>query len=401
MVELFVIHREELKPVRGNSFIKGILISFNMVSRVAIFVSLVSYVYCGNVFTARQVFIVTTYFNFLYNSMLHNWPMSLTSLAESYVSIKRIQVFLMEPESKFAACAKDEVLPESTILLNKSSRNNLQIVDNLNASMKSIGSTMRLQVECQKRIQVNKPNDRSSVVFESVTALWPGHDDSISIGNYRNRLTRLCLYTFDGIDFFFVGIKNINLTMNSLTVIIGSVGAGKSTLLQTILGELEVDDGQLRINGAISYAAQEPWLFEANIQQNILFTELYDEKRYVLEINMLGSTTNFFFYCHSFYVRSYNEVIRVCALERDLEILPHGDYTIVGERGISLSGGQRARINLARAIYRQADIYLLDDPLSAVDTHVGKHIFENCVRGFLKVNHTHPKRMKSPPINNS
>jgi ATP-binding cassette, subfamily C (CFTR/MRP), member 4 len=78
-------------------------------------------------------------------------------------------------------------------------------------------------------------------------------------------------------------------------------------------------------------------------------------------------------------------VIKVCALEKDLEILTHGDETIVGEKGVSLSGGQKARINLARAIYRKADIYLLDDPLSAVDSNVGKHIFDRCINGFLKV----------------
>lgn len=76
-------------------------------------------------------------------------------------------------------------------------------------------------------------------------------------------------------------------------------------------------------------------------------------------------------------------MIRAAALERDFELLPFGDETIVGDKGISLSGGQKARINLARAIYRDADIYLLDDPLSAVDTHVGKHLFEHCIRGYL------------------
>lgn len=84
------------------------------------------------------------------------------------------------------------------------------------------------------------------------------------------------------------------------------------------------------------------------------------------------------------FIHRYLKVLKVCALEKDLIMLPHADETIVGERGISLSGGQRARVNLARAIYKQADIYLLDDPLSAVDTHVGKFIFEHCVKDFLR-----------------
>lgn len=149
------------------------------------------------------------------------------------------------------------------------------------------------------------------------------------------------------------------MTSNQFCAIIGPVGSGKSTILHTILQELEIDRGELIINGVISYSAQEPWLFEGTVRQNILFTEEYDENR-------------------------YKDVIRVCALERDLELLPYADLTIVGERGISLSGGQKARVSLARSIYRRADIYLLDDPLSAVDSVVGKHIFNNCIKDFLK-----------------
>lgn len=130
-------------------------------------------------------------------------------------------------------------------------------------------------------------------------------------------------------------------------------------MIQTILKELPIQSGSLDVQGVISYASQEPWLFSATVRQNILFGLPMNKDR-------------------------YRQVVRKCALERDFALFQHGDKTIVGERGQSLSGGQKARISLARAVYRQASIYLLDDPLSAVDTHVGKHLFEQCMRDYLR-----------------
>ncbi|XP_030242954.1 probable multidrug resistance-associated protein lethal(2)03659, partial [Drosophila navojoa] len=156
-------------------------------------------------------------------------------------------------------------------------------------------------------------------------------------------------------------LTNINLKLGrrQLVAVIGPVGASKSSLIQSILGELPAEKGSVKINGRFSYAAQEPWLFTGTVRENILFGLALDKHR-------------------------YRTVVKKCALERDFELLPQGDKTIVGERGASLSGGQKARISLARAVYRRADIYLLDDPLSAVDTHVGRHLFDQCMRGYLR-----------------
>ena len=101
----------------------------------------------------------------------------------------------------------------------------------------------------------------------------------------------------------------------------------------------------------MGYAAQDPWLFNGTVQQNILFGNEYDDQR-------------------------YNDTIRLCSMEQDIASFQDGSYEIVGDRGTTLSGGQKARLNLARAIYRDSDIYLLDDPLSAVDANVGKDLFE-------------------------
>lgn len=125
-------------------------------------------------------------------------------------------------------------------------------------------------------------------------------------------------------------------------------------MLHLLLGEMPISDGNLVVNGSVSYASQEPWLFTGTVRHNILFGQPYDQKR-------------------------YRDVVKCCALTTDFQILPNGDQTLVGERGCSLSGGQRARISLARAIYREAAVYLLDDPLSAVDAHVGKHLFDEVI----------------------
>ncbi|XP_008187158.1 probable multidrug resistance-associated protein lethal(2)03659 isoform X2 [Acyrthosiphon pisum] len=152
---------------------------------------------------------------------------------------------------------------------------------------------------------------------------------------------------------------NLNIIPGRLVAIIGPVGSGKSSLLQAVLRELPLSTGKISVCGKVSYAAQEPWLFAGTVQQNILFGSPMDKER-------------------------YKQVISVCALKTDFKQFPHGDRTLVGERGVTLSGGQRSRINVARAIYKQADIYLLDDPLSAVDSKVGRHLFEKCIKDYLK-----------------
>lgn len=130
-------------------------------------------------------------------------------------------------------------------------------------------------------------------------------------------------------------------------------------LLQLLLGELPVTSGKLSISGTISYASQQPWLFADTIQNNILFGQPYLKEL-------------------------YDEIVKVCALETDLREFSMRDKSLVGDRGILLSGGQKVRINLARAIYREADIYIMDDPLSAVDTNVGRDIFDKCICKHLE-----------------
>ncbi|XP_057653027.1 uncharacterized protein LOC130891943 isoform X2 [Diorhabda carinulata] len=153
---------------------------------------------------------------------------------------------------------------------------------------------------------------------------------------------------------------SVQIPRGCLCAVIGPTGAGKSSLLHLLLGELAAKSGRIQLGGHVSYCSQEAWLSNSTVRGNITFGNPYDE-------------------------RCYDKIVKVCDLGVDFERLPRGDRTVCDERGgVSLSGGQRAKIHLARAVYKQADIYLLDDPLSAVDARVGKLLFEECILKYLK-----------------
>lgn len=246
-------------------------------------------------------------------------------MAEALVSIKRIQKYMMYEETEVRDKSND--MEASTF-----PGSNQSTVVNEDHKL--------MEEENEKLFNANSHATLSEagIIISNLKAKWDSNQTE---------------YTLDDV--------NLRVQPGTLVAIIGPVGAGKSSLIQSILGELCPESGNIKVNGTFSYASQEPWLFTGTVRQNILFGMPMNRRRYRL-------------------------VVKKCALERDFELLPYGDKTIVGERGASLSGGQKARISLARAVYRETSIYLLDDPLSAVDTHVGRHLFDQCMRGLLREN---------------
>ncbi|XP_050060625.1 probable multidrug resistance-associated protein lethal(2)03659 isoform X2 [Aphis gossypii] len=315
------IRKIEVEQIQGATFIRFVWISFKVIqSRFQIFISIIVYVLLGNRISFQKVYVLTCYFSLLHSSMAVKFSLSLLGIGELIVSIKRIQHYLILEE-------KDHQIQNSYSKSDKSVEHNIgqsPIVDDYIAN------------SCNDFEIKKKSVNSHSIVVLNTSAKWT----DIQTNNT---------------------LENINLTVNSghLVAIIGPVGAGKSSLIQAILRELAVFKGKISVDGVLSYASQEPWIFAGTIQQNILFGSPMDEER-------------------------FKEVIDVCGLKSDLEHFPLGDGTIVGERGTTLSGGQKARINLARAVYKKADIYLLDDPLSAVDVKVGNHLFEKCIKNYLK-----------------
>jgi ATP-binding cassette subfamily C (CFTR/MRP) protein 4 len=156
-------------------------------------------------------------------------------------------------------------------------------------------------------------------------------------------------------------LHNISMQMkqSGLYMVVGPVGCGKTSLLHALMGEIEKTSGDISVYGKVAYVEQEPYIFSGKVIDNIVFGNKWDPVK-------------------------FNRAIHYAQLGKDMQQMSHGAETVIGERGINVSGGQKARISLARALYQDADIYLLDDPLSAVDPEVAQNLFNKCVTGFLK-----------------
>ena len=277
----------------------------------------------GQTLTPANVFMLLSFMGVIKLSGMLNMTDGLMVTYDAYVSLGRIEEFLLlenllkasesdesnEPQQKTKITSTNQ----SRSYLKKEEENTEKV--SLSRESRELGPT----ILCVSNLSYAKTHHEDEFILEDINFFAPS---------------------------------------KSLTVITGPVGSGKSTLLSAIAGEISNASGTIDYQGSVIYLPQTAWVFSGTIKENILFGQPNEESK-------------------------YERIIDVCALKEDFQRLPDGDQTVVGERGEVLSGGQQARVSLARAVYAEGDIYLLDDPLSAVDFKVGQHIFNKCIKDLL------------------
>ncbi|KAK5307030.1 ATP-binding cassette transporter yor1 [Exophiala xenobiotica] len=287
----------------------------------------------------------------LFNSLrmpLNLLPLVLGQVTDAMNSLQRIQEFLLSEEQT------DEVIwdenMESAIEVDHASftweRTATQDKERSGA-FQTRGELMAAKKAEKERKKAEKKAEKKAAKVAKKNKKSPSASDE-DIASETTQFEPFKLHNLD----FTVG-------RNELLAVIGTVGSGKTSLLAALAGDMRKTDGKVKMASSRAFCPQYAWIQNATLKDNILFGKPYKSKW-------------------------YREVIDACALRPDLDILPAGDQTEIGERGITLSGGQKQRLNIARAIYFDADIVLMDDPLSAVDAHVGRHIMDEAICGLMK-----------------
>ncbi|XP_032080907.1 multidrug resistance-associated protein 5 isoform X2 [Thamnophis elegans] len=303
--------------------------------------------------TAAQAFTVVTVFNSM-TFALKVTPFSVKSLSEASVAADRFKsLFLMEEVhmvKKKPASPHAAIQMTNATLAWESSHASVQSSPKMTPKMKkgktATGTKDKRKLQQHEGGQTMFPEQKGHLLVDSDDPPSPEEENQrVQLANVR---LQKVLYNID-----------LEIEKGKLVGICGSVGSGKTSLISAILGQMTLLEGSIAVDGNFAYVAQQAWILNATLRDNILFGKEFEEER-------------------------YNMVLNDCCLRPDLAILPNGDLTEIGDRGANLSGGQRQRISIARALYSDKSIFILDDPLSALDAHVGNHIFNSAIRKHLK-----------------
>ncbi|EJD44619.1 ATP-dependent bile acid permease [Auricularia subglabra TFB-10046 SS5] len=369
------MRRAELQNIRRLAYIRAILTATTtFIPVLCAILSFITYALLGHTLDPATIFSSLQFFNIIRAPLLF-FPMVASACSDGYVSLGRISRMLLAEEMEDAY---DITLPSASssdddVALTKKPKplavsmhgsftwerggaaNN---GPNLHAKfgfgrpgggdekakkMTKAERKAAAQKEKEKAVDQKKKAKEEEEAYKKRFEQWKHGIPAEEDGAFEK-----------GPEPFRLANVDFDVRSGSFVAIVGRVGSGKSSLLQALAGDMRRISGDVHFGGTVAYAPQAPWIQNLNLRDNITFGQAFEEDR-------------------------FREVIRACALEPDLAILPDGEFTEIGERGVNLSGGQKARINLARVAYHRSDIALIDDPLSAVDAHVAKHILQNCL----------------------
>ena len=337
------IRKREIKSIQILLTIRNAILAVSMSMPVfASMLSFITYSLSNHALNPAPIFSSLALFNSL-RMPLNMLPMVLGQITDAWASLGRIQEFLLAEEQ------------QDDIIWDMEAKQAVTMRDSAFTWERTSKPTERQPGPGKGKLAADEKTDKKAFWRRSKQGLEATNDTS-PMGQENNQSESSSTST--KLEPFQIQGFNLSVGRGELIAVIGTVGSGKSSLLAALAGDMRKTRGQITMGATRAFCPQYAWIQNSTVKDNILFGKEMDYEW-------------------------YNQVIDACALRPDLDMLPAGDLTEIGERGITLSGGQKQRLNIARAIYYNSDLVLMDDPLSAVDAHVGRHIFDEAICGLL------------------